>query len=67
MEDQRENNAINKTTGSPSTGSPGTKPVVRGIEDIWKANAGSPPIYPERRRNGTTTTGIAHCRIEQRR
>lgn len=34
---QQENPATtNKTTGSPRSVSPGTKPAVRGIEDIWR-------------------------------
>jgi hypothetical protein len=37
MEDKsQENSAANKTNGSPRSSPPGTKPAVRGIEDIWK-------------------------------
>lgn len=56
MEDKsQENSATNKTTGSPQSSSPGTKPAVRGIEDIWKETPTTGPTQPgaERRHNGT--------------
>jgi len=52
-EKSRENSATTKSTGSPRSGSPGSNPPLRGIEDIWKGDAaGSPPKGTERRHNG---------------
>lgn len=55
MEDKsQENSVTNKTTGSPRSLSPGTKPAVRGLEDIWKEppTTGSSQPSAERRHNG---------------
>ena len=50
----QENSATNKMTGSPRSLSPGTKPAVRGIEDIWKEQPTTGRTQPgaERRHNG---------------
>jgi hypothetical protein len=62
-----EESTTNKSTAETASGSPGTKPAVRGtIEDIWNETAGSPTKGPDRRRNGIYPYIQSNFRIKQR-